>query len=490
MKSSSTGYPLRYNLMGGPFEMSLNKGFEKISKIVLHEESEQFGLRSDVNLVLFFRQFMKGITSYTFTKSASESTSETVKIEFMDKAFPITAEDVLHTAQTVCNKIRVPDAEGAKDTADAIKVLLSTNEVCGSSFIVAESLREAIKSMKPSSNRTQLERIINRIYGRKAYYNVCTNTMHNADSYTSDADVFGLQGETLPWENGTRIRVGRVLGRGGFGVVYEADWYISDRKIRKMALKLSVIALPDNGLSIPSNRTNEGISILHSHEFFLKRDYTTQLSAHISMELQPRFDFTLKTLLEQFGFIREDMACLIGLQLLKQLKEINTERPLKNILIHCDIKLQNIMVSLDPNVRGFMRVDLIDWGIAQPFKSANRHAYRVVTPYSPPSYIPFMDVLQVRADLWAIGYVMWSLVSPLPWKEAWLSDAGDAEIEMLKSTSMPPRFLAPYFDILSRDTTSDYMTIINILIDMLQVRVNKVESAEALRAALVKMKEQ
>ncbi len=219
-----------------------------------------------------------------------------------------------------------------------------------------------------------------------------------------------------------RYRVGRLVGAGGMGSVYEA---FDDLLARPVALKVMRADVPANERRRFRREALLGARLLHPG---LVRVYDMGLDAGgeaewMAMEYLPGTD--VLRLLNNARGRNQPLAWSAIVRVLSQI--LGALQYLHDCrVVHRDIKPANMFLSRDPNTR-FLTTKLLDLGVARDLDgpAANPRA-PADTLCGDPNYIapeqtlsPFVDG---RADLYSVGISLYELTTgALPFEA--LSDA-------------------------------------------------------------------
>ncbi len=241
--------------------------------------------------------------------------------------------------------------------------------------------------------------------------------MRRVLNYTGFSNV-GVAASVQPGDviGGTYV-IERLLGQGGMGAVYVAH---EERLGRRVAIKVLLAAMTDNTEAVARfEREARSAAALQS-------DHVTRVlsvgnleggAPYIVMELLEGED--LATLLAKRGAL----APLEVAELMLPVCEALTEAHALGI-VHRDLKPANIFLARRPT--GATTVKVLDFGIS---KSATGSASTSLTKttavmgtpmYMSPEQLKEAKSVDGRADLWALGVVMYELLAGSP---PFLSDA-------------------------------------------------------------------
>lgn len=207
-----------------------------------------------------------------------------------------------------------------------------------------------------------------------------------------------------------RYRLLRVLGRGGMGIVYEAEHTPSKRRV---AIK---IMHPENQLNQENVKRflNEGANagrVKHPNivEFIEMGQDPADGSLFIVLELLRGTD--LSTYLVKYGRMEPRDAIIVTAQVLQALAVAHAEE-----IVHRDIKPENIFLT--KGTAGDAHVKIVDFGISKainPEKAFMGSITQINTTVGTPHYMSPEQAkgepIDPRADLWALGVVLYECLS-------------------------------------------------------------------------------
>jgi serine/threonine protein kinase len=224
-------------------------------------------------------------------------------------------------------------------------------------------------------------------------------------------------------------RIGREIGRGGMGVVYEAFQEGLERPVAVKALDTKLA----RSREVVERFRREGRAyaklrheaIVQVHDLVEKED-----GLYLVTEFVDGTD--LAKLLSQGGALPADCVALVGAWVAEALDYVHF-----NALLHRDVKPANVMVSRDGEVK------LMDFGIAKG--EADMSLTRQGMLVGSPSYMA-PEVLAGEehgppADVWALGVSLYELLTgEKPFRGR---DAEDLFAEIGRGRFRPIRSLAP-----------------------------------------------
>ena len=232
-----------------------------------------------------------------------------------------------------------------------------------------------------------------------------------------------------------RYRIERVLGRGGMGVVYVA----TDRTLeRRVALKVLQTTLEDRDDARARFR-REAVAASRVRHPNVIEVYDADVASGtpwIAMELLE--GESLDVLLDRRGTIEPEEAVWVAAQVLAALEEVHAEG-----ILHRDLKPANLFLE---RRRSETRLKLLDFGIARGvdgrLPTITRAGQSLGTPwYMPPEQLLGRDPLDARVDLFALGVILFELLTGT-WP--WDGDRAEQVVARILSADAPPvRSLRP-----------------------------------------------
>ncbi|MFO0577291.1 MAG: serine/threonine-protein kinase [Polyangia bacterium] len=208
-------------------------------------------------------------------------------------------------------------------------------------------------------------------------------------------------------------RIGRILGQGGMGEVYEA----TDERIgRRVALKLlnPVSAQAPDALARFFNEARAVNRIEHPG-IVQVTDLGFSPSGAPFLVMEYLRGVTLEQWRqEQGGPVAESVALAFAHQLASALAATH-----QHGIVHRDLKPSNVMVVSDPAVPGGRRLKLLDFGIAKLSLEISgavpvhtRAGAVLGTPcYMAPELWRGAPTADGRADVYALGILLWELLA-------------------------------------------------------------------------------
>jgi serine/threonine-protein kinase len=197
-----------------------------------------------------------------------------------------------------------------------------------------------------------------------------------------------------------KYRLGRLLGEGGMGAVYEAT---DLRDGRVVALKLLTGTLVDPAARVRFEREARALFELRHESLVRVLDYSAAGSeTYFVMELAPGLN--LSELVQREGPLAPERVARIAIAITGALQAAHARG-----IIHRDVKPQNIQIS--PGLHGVETVRLLDFGLAKDL-SAGGHALTQegtvvgTMQYMAPEQAKGHSV-DARADLYSLGACMY-----------------------------------------------------------------------------------
>lgn len=225
---------------------------------------------------------------------------------------------------------------------------------------------------------------------------------------TMQSDAAGLASGDVPSIISERYRIGKPLGRGGFGAVYEA---VDQRLDKKVAVKI---------LDEERARTDAGVRQFRAEALAASRlrhpgiiavtDYEVLPDGRPFLVMEFATGETLETLLAHQGALPPAEAARIA-------REIAVAVAIAHAadIVHRDLKPANVMY--EPG--GPATVKILDFGVAKiadAGKSATGEGTLVGTPHymAPEQIREHVGPLGPRTDVYAIGIILYELLTAKP----------------------------------------------------------------------------
>ncbi|NVB39542.1 serine/threonine protein kinase [Pseudenhygromyxa sp. WMMC2535] len=207
--------------------------------------------------------------------------------------------------------------------------------------------------------------------------------------------------------------VHRLLGEGGMGRVYEARERLSKRRVALKVLR-SELARSTAGRQAFVNEMGILASLDDPH--IVRCLHCTEAEGELVMALEYLEGHTLREHMLRRGPLPWDEVVAIASQIAAALAAAHGA---EQAIIHRDLKPENVMLlgALEPGAseRPPPRVKVMDFGIAkivQAASGATTHSVGTLQ-YMSPEQIDALP-LTPRADLYALGLLMWELLAGRP----------------------------------------------------------------------------
>jgi len=217
--------------------------------------------------------------------------------------------------------------------------------------------------------------------------------------------------------------IGRLVGEGGMGKVYEAEERLSKRRVALKVLR------PELARSEEGRRLflNEMTILAHlDHPNIVRCLACTEADGELFMVLELLDGQTLRDLLNEAGGLDWEEATEIVSQVAAALDAAHQQAP---PIIHRDLKPENIMILADGSVK------VMDFGIAKVLEAISRTTTNSVgtLQYMSPEQIDAQGV-DARSDLYSLGLVLFELLTGKPPFEC----ASPRELLNMQCTVEPP----------------------------------------------------
>jgi serine/threonine protein kinase len=223
-------------------------------------------------------------------------------------------------------------------------------------------------------------------------------------------------------------RVGRLLGEGGMGKVFEAEERLSGRKVALKVLR------PELARSEPARRLFENEMTVLSrldHPNIVRCLACAEVSGDLVMALELLEGRTLRNLMLDEGALPWERAVGIVAQMASALSAAHEHAP---PIVHRDLKPENVMVLAADTIK------VTDFGIAKVLAAlGSKTTHSVGTlQYMSPEQID-AGPIDGRSDLYALGLVFYELVAGRPPFES----SSPRELLNLQCTAAPPPLPEP-----------------------------------------------
>jgi eukaryotic-like serine/threonine-protein kinase len=224
-------------------------------------------------------------------------------------------------------------------------------------------------------------------------------------------------------------RIGRLLGRGGMGEVYDAEHLSSGRRVA-----LKVLSSPLQSAEERARFLREGqlaASVSHPHTVYIFGSEEIEGTPVISMELLP--GGTLKDRVVANGPMRPDEAVAAVMELVGGLDAAAAAG-----ILHRDIKPSNCFVDRD----GVVKVGDLGLSISTLARDVHQQletsGFEGTPQFAPPEQLRG-EPLDVRADIYAVGATLYYLLTGRPPFDA--PDLRELVPKVTSEAPVPPRQL-------------------------------------------------
>ncbi len=209
-------------------------------------------------------------------------------------------------------------------------------------------------------------------------------------------------GASLVDSKGTTYRIGQKIGRGGFGMVYQALNTETGDLVAVKCVSLHNIDKP----SLESIRSEIDLLKKLNHVNIVQYIDTIQTEHHLNIVLD-LMESSLSAMCKKFGNFSESLTAIYMNQVLEGLIYLHSQG-----VIHCDIKGANILTTKN----GILK--LADFGVAKKLanvaSTGEEEADVVGTPYWMAPEMIEMTGLTTACDIWSVGITIIELVSGNP----------------------------------------------------------------------------
>ncbi len=243
------------------------------------------------------------------------------------------------------------------------------------------------------------------------------------DASASAASVSGEPRLTAGQTWGS-YRIGRLLGRGGMGEVYEAESLETGRRLALKLLRSRLERADDRARFLREGQLAASIS--HPHSVYIFGSEEIEGLPVISMELLP--GGTLKERVAASGPLAPAEAVAAVMDIIGGLDAAQAAG-----VLHRDIKPSNCFIDVD----GAVKVG--DFGLSISTLARDVHhefeagAFQGTPQFAPPEQLRG-EPLDIRADIYAVGATLYYLLTGQP-----PFDARDLRELVSRVTSEPPR---------------------------------------------------
>ena len=235
-------------------------------------------------------------------------------------------------------------------------------------------------------------------------------------------------GEAVYRKLSERYEILAEAGRGGMGIVYKARDRLTGELVALKILKADVVA-DQAAMERFKNELRLARKITHKNVCRIYEFHLIDSTAYISMEFVE--GESLREVLRRFGGLSLRKGIEVALQVCDGLQEAHSQA-----VVHRDLKPGNIMIDRSGNAK------VMDFGIARSVEmGANPRTAIIGTPaYMAPEQAQGKN-LDARADIYALGLVLYRLVAGKP---AFTGDTAVAiALKQINETPRPPREIEP-----------------------------------------------
>jgi CheY-like chemotaxis protein len=208
-----------------------------------------------------------------------------------------------------------------------------------------------------------------------------------------------------------RYRIGRLLGAGGMGVVYEAT--LEGAAPQRVALKVLHASLAvDEAFVARFRREAESVGRIDHPNIVRLLDFHPQVDGLTFLAMELLDGVSLRQAISQEGQLSPRRTALIASQVLLALGVVHQAR-----IIHRDIKPENVFLTEAEH--GLELVKVLDFGAAKPLAAApgetlTSQGVVVGTPtYMAPEHARGGRVDE-RSDVYSLGAVMYEALTGRP----------------------------------------------------------------------------
>jgi tRNA A-37 threonylcarbamoyl transferase component Bud32 len=208
--------------------------------------------------------------------------------------------------------------------------------------------------------------------------------------------------------NHPRYRIGKELGRGGMGVVYQAEQTLMDRRV---AIKVISKALLDQPGALERFQREVRAAAKLSHPNIVIA-YDAEQAGDLHMLVMEFVEGqSLDQVLRRKGPLPLAHACHYVRQ-----AALGLQHALERGMVHRDIKPQNLMLTPKGQVK------ILDFGLAKVASEQNRSGgdftvqgtYMGTPDYSAPEQATDARSADIRADIYSLGCTLYCLLAGKP----------------------------------------------------------------------------
>ena len=279
---------------------------------------------------------------------------------------------------------------------------------------------------------------------------------------------------------GGRYRLGKKIGAGSFGEIYEGTDIFDSSEVA-IKLEHNSIKYPQLLFEAKLLKSIPGTGIPQMHWFGIAGEYNSMVMELLGQNLEDLFNFctrnfTLKTLL------------LISIQLIERIKHVHD-----NHYVHRDIKPENFLVGKGQTEQ---TIYIIDFGLAKRYRDEHTRIHiplkenRNLTGTARYASCNAHNGLEQsrRDDLESIGYVLLYLIKgSLPWQGLKCKDKAEKyqKIKEMKMSYTPEKLCQglpvefskyiEYVKKLSFEEEPEYKKYISLFSDLLKAKDYEVD---------------
>lgn len=224
-----------------------------------------------------------------------------------------------------------------------------------------------------------------------------------------------------------RFRVGKLLGEGGMGEVYEV---VDETKFRGERFAIKVL-LPAHrarpAMRARFAREAEATARIRSDHVIHVRDYDASDATPTPWILMERLEGrTLDAHVRELGALSLNEARRYAVEIGHAMRAAHNAN-----VLHLDLKPENVFLQRMHDAYSTTRVKVIDFGIAREIDAHQSHAYQSHAMGShvwmSPEQLNDDTMLRKPADVWAMGLVVfWMLTAKHYWRS--VSDNGSVSL--------------------------------------------------------------